>query len=285
MDPAPDAGPSWDRLAAHRDDLLRIAAGRASSPEAAENAVQEALARAAARWHLLDQDQLGAWLSVVTMNLCADEHRHRSRERRQLHRLHQSAAPDPADLVLDRLEDAWVVAQVAELPDRQRQVVYAVADEGGGLPRPDRDVARCVGPLGTAGRESGSGRCGSRGHPSLDGRGRSRRRTTNGSDDTDLLPCAGRGGGSCVLPRIPHQGARATARLQGRAGAVSRRRRHSRGSRPDDPRGDPRLHRPRCRDQPELHRLSTKTERLSAAHMTTVTTPEICIPVAWGASS
>jgi hypothetical protein len=65
------------------------------------------------------------------MNLCADDHRRRSRERGQLPRLHQSTASDPADLVVDRLEDAWVVAQVAELPDRQRQVVYAVADEGG----------------------------------------------------------------------------------------------------------------------------------------------------------
>src|SRR3954452_18137995 len=100
MDPAPEAGPSWDRLAAHRDPLLRIAARRASSPEAAEDAVQEALARAAARWHLIDPDQLGAWLSVVTMNLCADDHRRRSRERRQLPRLHQSAASDPADLVV-----------------------------------------------------------------------------------------------------------------------------------------------------------------------------------------
>ena len=131
MDPAPDPIPGWERLAAHREELLLIAARRASSPEAAEDAVQEALARAAARWHLIDPEQLGAWLAVVTMNLCADDHRRRSRERRVLPRLCHTAATDPADLVSQQLEDAWVVAQVGELPDRQRRMLHAVADEGG----------------------------------------------------------------------------------------------------------------------------------------------------------
>ena len=131
MDPAPDRTLAWDQLAAHRKHLLLIASRRASSPEAAEDAVQEALARAAARWHLIDPDQLGAWLAVVTMNLCADEHRRRTRERRILPRLQQLPATDPADAVASRLEDAWVVAQVGELPDRQRAVLHAVADEGG----------------------------------------------------------------------------------------------------------------------------------------------------------
>jgi RNA polymerase sigma factor (sigma-70 family) len=131
MDRAPNQMPAWDQLAAHREHLLLIASRRASSPEAAEDAVQEALARAAARWHLIDPDQLGAWLAVVTMNLCADDHRRRSRERRVLPRLCHTSAPDPADLVSQQLEDAWVVEQVGELPDRQRQMLHAVADEGG----------------------------------------------------------------------------------------------------------------------------------------------------------
>jgi RNA polymerase sigma factor (sigma-70 family) len=129
MDPAPVS--VWEVLAAHRASLLRIALRRASSPEAAEDAVQEALIRAATHWDVIDAEQLGAWLTVVTMNLCADEHRLRMRERRALPRLFHAPSQDPGDVVTQRLEDEWVVDQVDALPDRQRRVLHTVAAEGG----------------------------------------------------------------------------------------------------------------------------------------------------------
>jgi RNA polymerase sigma factor (sigma-70 family) len=122
---------SWEQLAEHRDVLLQTARRHAPSAEAAEDAVQEALARAAAHWDTLDQARLGAWLNAVTLRICADQHRERSTERRHLPRLlPASIAVDPGDLVSERLEDAWLVQKVRELPARHREVLHAIAEQG-----------------------------------------------------------------------------------------------------------------------------------------------------------
>jgi RNA polymerase sigma factor (sigma-70 family) len=131
MPPAGVPGPSWDELASHRDDLLRVARRRTSSPEAAEDAVQEALARAAMHWDSIDANRLGAWLTSVTIRVCADQHRDGMTERRHLSRLVQpETGPDPGDEVSDRAEDAWLLDQLTELPSRQQQVLRAMAAAG-----------------------------------------------------------------------------------------------------------------------------------------------------------
>ena len=83
----------WERMWSHREQLLRVARRRSMSLEDAEDAVHEAMLRAAERPDL-DEERLGAWLTTVTMRLCVDRHRQVNREA-EVHRSPTLIAPGP----------------------------------------------------------------------------------------------------------------------------------------------------------------------------------------------
>lgn len=124
----PDA---WPSLLAHREQLLRLAMSRAPTKEAAEDAVHEALTRAAQHWDSIDAARLGAWLTSVTARICIDQHRELALERRHLPRLVEPSGPsDPAVIVADRDEARWVSEQLQQLPRGQRAALHALSEEG-----------------------------------------------------------------------------------------------------------------------------------------------------------
>ncbi|OXY99219.1 RNA polymerase sigma factor [Streptomyces diastatochromogenes] len=114
----------WQRMWSHREQLLKVARRRSMSPEDAEDAVHEAMLRAAERPEL-DDERLGAWLTTVTMRLCVDRHRQVNREAEvggspTLH------APGPVpveEAVCDRAEAKWVAVRSGELPARQAEAL------------------------------------------------------------------------------------------------------------------------------------------------------------------
>ncbi|HET6909677.1 MAG TPA: sigma-70 family RNA polymerase sigma factor [Mycobacteriales bacterium] len=127
-----DAGPdaaAWLSLAARRDRLLRIAYRLAGSPEEAEDAVQEALTRAAQNWHRIDLAQLDAWLVAVTRRICMDFFRRQDVERRHLARLLPQSPVDPQELVSDRAEDQWLSQQIQALPAQQQRALRKLAED------------------------------------------------------------------------------------------------------------------------------------------------------------
>lgn len=114
----------WERMWGHREQLLKVARRRSMSQEDAEDAVHEAMLRAAERPDL-DDERLGAWLTTVTMRLCVDRYRqvHREAEVRTSPTL---AAPGPApveEAVCDRAEARWLAVRSGELPARQAEAL------------------------------------------------------------------------------------------------------------------------------------------------------------------
>ncbi|GAA2488724.1 RNA polymerase sigma factor [Streptomyces gobitricini] len=127
---APSDDERWQRAWSHREQLLKVARRRSLSPEDAEDAVHEAMLRAAEQPHL-DDERLGAWLTTVTMRLCVDRHRqvHREAEVRRSPRLH---APGPApvdELVCDRAEAKWLAVRSGELPARQAEALWLKSED------------------------------------------------------------------------------------------------------------------------------------------------------------
>ncbi|MFD7296318.1 sigma-70 family RNA polymerase sigma factor [Streptomyces sp. NPDC059897] len=114
----------WLRVWSHREDLLRVARRGSMTPEDAEDAVHEAMLRAAERPGL-DDERLGGWLTTVTMRLCADRQRQVAREA-EAHRSPTLAAPGPVpvdEAVCDRDEARWLAARSARLPERQAEAL------------------------------------------------------------------------------------------------------------------------------------------------------------------
>lgn len=114
----------WDQVWGHREDLLRIARRRTASVEDAEDAVSEAMLRAAQRPEL-DPRRLGAWLTTVTVRLCVDRHRRSRREG-----LTDTASldiPEPRagaeSWICDQAEAEWLAGHVHQLPARQAEAV------------------------------------------------------------------------------------------------------------------------------------------------------------------
>jgi RNA polymerase sigma factor (sigma-70 family) len=113
---------SWADIAAHRERLVRIARRRCPSREDAEDVVQEAMVRCAT-FEGIDPQRLGAFLTTVTVRLCADIYREAARSQRAASRLDLDDVPAPEDEVL-RAADAAVIGRVlATLPDKQRAVL------------------------------------------------------------------------------------------------------------------------------------------------------------------
>ncbi len=125
----------------HREHLLKVARRRSMSAEDAEDAVHEAMLRAAENPHL-DDARLGAWLTTVTMRICVDRHRqvHREAEVRTLPKL-TAPGPVPVDeVVCDRAEATWIAYRSRELPARQAEALRLKAQ--------DRDVEQVAREMG-----------------------------------------------------------------------------------------------------------------------------------------
>lgn len=145
----PDSGRSgmpadrWQQIWNHREHLLKVARRRSMSLQDAEDAVHEAMARAAERPHL-DGDRLGAWLTSVTVRLCIDQHRQLSRDagicRRVGSMLTVPSTVPHEEAVCDRAEARWLALQGVELPKSQVEALR--------LKTQDLDVAQVAQRMG-----------------------------------------------------------------------------------------------------------------------------------------
>jgi RNA polymerase sigma factor (sigma-70 family) len=103
------------------EPLRRVVRARVSDPDAAEDVVQETLARLLETRHRLDRPAVLPYGIAVARNLIASLDRERDRHRKHAHRLHEpvaSAAPD--EVVLLREEQAAIGAAVTALPADER---------------------------------------------------------------------------------------------------------------------------------------------------------------------
>jgi len=126
----PAADDRWQRMWSHREQLLKVARRRSMSPEDAEDAVHEAMLRAAERPDL-DDDRLGAWLTTVTMRLCVDRYRQVNREA-EVRSSPTLVAPGPVpveEAVCDRAEAKWLAVRSGELPARQAEALRLKSED------------------------------------------------------------------------------------------------------------------------------------------------------------
>ncbi|MGH8572279.1 MAG: RNA polymerase sigma factor [Gammaproteobacteria bacterium] len=132
----PTAGTSparWARIWASQALLLRVARCNGANPEDAEDAVQQAMLRAAEHSEIADE-RLQAWLVAVTARLCMDGHRRRASEVRRWQRASGQAAVaqrghSPEDEACDRAEAVWVTSQASRLlPPRQAEALQLTAE-------------------------------------------------------------------------------------------------------------------------------------------------------------
>ncbi|ORT58256.1 sigma-70 family RNA polymerase sigma factor [Streptomyces sp. CB03238] len=127
---APSDDDRWQRAWSHREQLLKVARRRSMTPEDAEDAVHEAMLRAAEQPHL-DDERLGAWLTTVTMRLCVDRHRQVRREA-DPGRAAALVPPGPApvdEVVCDRAEATWLARRSGELPARQAEALWLKSED------------------------------------------------------------------------------------------------------------------------------------------------------------
>ncbi|MFJ4198843.1 sigma-70 family RNA polymerase sigma factor [Streptomyces sviceus] len=120
----------WQRMWSHREQLLKVARRRSMSPEDAEDAVHEAMLRAAERPDL-DDERLGAWLTTVTMRLCVDRYRQVNREA-EVRSSPTLVAPGPVpveEAVCDRAEAKWLAVRSGELPERQAEALRLKSED------------------------------------------------------------------------------------------------------------------------------------------------------------
>ncbi|QYX81924.1 sigma-70 family RNA polymerase sigma factor [Streptomyces akebiae] len=120
----------WQRMWSHREQLLKVARRRSMSPEDAEDAVHEAMLRAAERPDL-DDERLGAWLTTVTMRLCVDRYRQVNREA-EVRTSPTLIAPGPVpveEAVCDRAEAKWLAVRSGELPARQAEALRLKSED------------------------------------------------------------------------------------------------------------------------------------------------------------
>jgi RNA polymerase sigma factor (sigma-70 family) len=114
----------------HREHLLKVARRRSMSAEDAEDAVHEAMLRAAERPDL-DEERLAAWLTTVTMRLCVDRYRQVNREA-EVRTSPTLIAPGPVpveEAVCDRAEAKWLAVRSGELPARQAEALRLKSED------------------------------------------------------------------------------------------------------------------------------------------------------------
>ena len=120
----------WQRMWSHREHLLKVARRRSMSLEDAEDAVHEAMLRAAERPDL-DDERLAAWLTTVTMRLCVDRYRQVNREA-EVRTSPTLIAPGPVpveEAVCDRAEAVWLAVRSGELPARQAEALRLKSED------------------------------------------------------------------------------------------------------------------------------------------------------------
>ncbi|WP_031170304.1 RNA polymerase sigma factor [Streptomyces durhamensis] len=120
----------WQRMWSHREQLLKVARRRSMSREDAEDAVHEAMLRAAERPDL-DDERLAAWLTTVTMRLCVDRYRQVNREA-EVRTSPTLVAPGPVPIeeaVCDRAEARWLARRSGELPTRQAEALRLKSED------------------------------------------------------------------------------------------------------------------------------------------------------------
>ncbi|MGC4971549.1 sigma-70 family RNA polymerase sigma factor [Streptomyces sp. DT199] len=125
-----EAHDRWQRMWSHREQLLKVARRRSMSLEDAEDAVHEAMLRAAERPDL-DDERLGAWLTTVTMRLCVDRYRQVNREA-EVRTSPTLVAPGPApveEVVCDRAEARWLAVRSGDLPARQAEALRLKSED------------------------------------------------------------------------------------------------------------------------------------------------------------
>jgi RNA polymerase sigma factor (sigma-70 family) len=121
---ADDRSELWSAALAERDRAQRVARARCSTPQDAEDCVQEAMARVVAMSDV-DVRRVGPLLSTVVANLAADTHRARARAVRAEPRLRAAnlPLPSPEEEVCDVLEARWLWGRRDELPEQDRAVL------------------------------------------------------------------------------------------------------------------------------------------------------------------
>lgn len=120
----------WQRMWSHREQLLKVARRRSMSAEDAEDAVHEAMLRAAERPDL-DDERLAAWLTTVTMRICVDRYRQVNREA-EVRTSPTLIAPGPVpveEAVCDRAEAKWLAVRSGELPARQAEALRLKSED------------------------------------------------------------------------------------------------------------------------------------------------------------
>lgn len=120
----------WQLMWSHREQLLKVARRRSMSAEDAEDAVHEAMLRAAERPDL-DDERLAAWLTTVTMRICVDRYRQVNRET-QVRTSPTLVAPGPVpveEAVCDRAEAKWLAVRSGELPARQAEALRLKSED------------------------------------------------------------------------------------------------------------------------------------------------------------
>ncbi|MFD7401994.1 sigma-70 family RNA polymerase sigma factor [Streptomyces sp. NPDC059866] len=120
----------WERMWSHREHLLKVARRRSMSLEDAEDAVHEAMLRAAERPDL-DDERLAGWLTTVTIRLCVDRYRQVNREA-EVRTSPTLIAPGPVpveEAVCDRAEARWLAVRSSELPARQAEALRLKSED------------------------------------------------------------------------------------------------------------------------------------------------------------
>ncbi len=117
----------WAAVYAERRRLLRLARRRTLNDAEAEDCVSEAMLRCV-EFDDLDEARLSAFLTTVTVRLCADQHRERGRMLRAGGRtVGRPEEPSHEDGVCDRAEAEWLAERVVGLPAHQQRIVEARA--------------------------------------------------------------------------------------------------------------------------------------------------------------
>jgi RNA polymerase sigma-70 factor (ECF subfamily) len=82
----------------------------------------------AASFANLDTDRIGSFLTATALRLCIDQYRERERQYRLRSRLaFPDGDPTPEETICERLLGRWLLAEVKQLPHRERQVMLARA--------------------------------------------------------------------------------------------------------------------------------------------------------------
>jgi RNA polymerase sigma factor (sigma-70 family) len=119
----------WQQVWSHREHLLKVAQRRSVTMQDAEDAVHEAMLRAAERTHI-DGDRMGAWLTTVTVRLCVDRHRQLNRTDALTSSVQTASGEMSVEEALcDQAEAKWLAERCEDLPARQAEALDLQAQD------------------------------------------------------------------------------------------------------------------------------------------------------------